>query len=99
MDNFGVKTDFLILALVQKEFSDRTLIFMKTKLGCDRMEAILAMLGVKTAKLHGGVTQHSRIEALEQFRNAEVSVLCCTDVAARGLDIAGIKTVCFEQVI
>ena len=51
------------------------------------------MLDIKAAELHGGLTQTQRLEKLNQFKDNELNVMVATDLAARGLDIANVKTV------
>ncbi len=63
-------------------------IFVNSKLGCGRLARSLEREGLKTTALHGDKSQDERLKALESFKKGEVDLLVCTDVAARGLDIA-----------
>ena len=69
------------------------LIFMRTRVGADRLARQLAATGIKCTALHADRTQDQRRSAVEGFRGGRYSVLIATDIAARGLDIDGIHTV------
>ncbi|XP_044746859.1 probable ATP-dependent RNA helicase DDX27 [Coccinella septempunctata] len=83
----------ILAALVCRIFREHTMIFVQTKKQAHRLHLLLGLLGVKVAELHGNLTQPQRLDALDRFKNKEVDILVATDVAARGLDIKGVKTV------
>jgi len=70
-----------------------TLVFMRTKIGAERLARKLASAGIKAAALHANRTQEQRRAAVEGFRGGRYTALIATDIAARGLDIDGIHTV------
>ena len=69
------------------------LVFMRTKIGADRLARRLQAAGIKCAALHADRSQDQRRAAVEGFRGGRYHVLVATDIAARGLDIDGIHTV------
>ncbi|WP_328537962.1 DEAD/DEAH box helicase [Streptomyces sp. NBC_00344] len=71
----------------------RTIIFVRTQLGADRIAEQLAESGVKADALHGGMTQGARTRVLEDFKKGYVNALVATDVAARGIHVDGIDLV------
>jgi superfamily II DNA/RNA helicase len=66
---------------------DRTLFFVRTKHGADRLAKQLTRAGVPAAAIHGNLNQNQRQRALNAFTAGHPRVLVATDVAARGLDI------------
>ncbi|CAL9481306.1 DEAD/DEAH box helicase [Streptomyces sp. enrichment culture] len=71
----------------------RTIIFVRTQLGADRVAEQLRDAGVKAEALHGGMTQGARTRTLADFKDGYVNVLVATDVAARGIHVDGIDLV------
>ena len=71
----------------------RTLVFVRTKLGADRVAMQLREQGVLAAALHGGLTQNARNRVLGAFRDGTLPVLVATDVAARGIHVDDVSVV------
>lgn len=69
------------------------LVFVRTKIGADRLASRLIAQGIRTAALHADRTQQQRSAAVEGLKSGRFSSLVATDVAARGLDIEGISHV------
>ncbi|MDA8314219.1 MAG: DEAD/DEAH box helicase [Acidimicrobiales bacterium] len=72
---------------------EKTLIFVRTKRGADRLVEQLADEGVQAAAIHGDLRQSNRERALADFASGKLPVLVATDVAARGLHIEGVDVV------
>jgi len=85
--------DATLAALVCRTFRDHTMIFVRTKADAHRVKILLGLFGLKVGELHGNLSQPQRLEALRQFKDEEIDLLIATDVAARGLDIRGVKAV------
>jgi len=83
----------LLATLVCRSFRDHTMVFIQTKQQCHRLHIMLGLLGVRVGELHGNMSQPLRLDTLKRFKEDEIDVLLATDVAARGLDIRGVKTV------
>ena len=71
----------------------RVIVFTRTKRGADRVAEGLDTGGIRVSALHGNKSQPARQKALEQFRSGRARVLVATDIAARGIDVAGISHV------
>jgi ATP-independent RNA helicase DbpA len=70
-----------------------TLAFCNTKVRCRELVGLLQAQGLSALALHGDLEQRERDQVLVRFANASCSVLVATDVAARGLDVAGLAAV------
>lgn len=70
-----------------------TLAFCNTKARCRELAQLLQAQGYSAAALHGDLEQRDRDQVLVRFANGSCSVLVATDVAARGLDVAGLAAV------
>jgi ATP-dependent RNA helicase RhlE len=70
-----------------------TLVFVRTKRGADRLVKRLASSRVQAVAMHGDKSQGQRERALASFEAGVVDTLVATDVAARGIDVAGITHV------
>ena len=72
---------------------EKTLVFVRTKRGADRLVEQLVTEGVRAAAIHGDLRQMNRERALADFSSGKLPVLVATDVAARGLHIEGVDVV------
>lgn len=67
--------------------------FCQTRQQCQEVADFLRARGICAQPLHGDLEQRERDQVLTLFANRSLSVLVATDVAARGLDIAGLEAV------
>lgn len=71
----------------------RTVVFVRTQRGADRVAEQLRQAGVTAGALHGGLTQGARARMLKAFKDGSVPVLVATDVAARGIHVDEVSLV------
>ncbi|KAI9096096.1 P-loop containing nucleoside triphosphate hydrolase protein [Phlyctochytrium arcticum] len=83
----------ILAALCTRTYKSETIVFFRSKAAAHHMKMIFGLIGLSAQELHGNLTQLQRLEALEAFRDKKCDFLLATDLASRGLDIAGIKTV------
>ena len=83
----GARKRELLLHLLAQDSRVQTLVFGRTKHGCDKLADFLEKSGIKTAAIHGNKSQGQRLRALADFKAGRVTVLVATDIAARGIDI------------
>jgi len=80
------KLDSLVNELATGE-RGRTLVFVRTKRGADRLVKRLSRHGVHALAIHGNRSQAQREKALARFHSGNIDTLVATDVAARGIDV------------
>lgn len=86
------KVDVLHQLLRQQEFK-KVMVFGRTKRGVNKLEKMLADLGIRVTSIHGNKSQNARQRSLQAFKIGRVQALLATDVAARGIDIEDVTHV------
>ncbi|HEX5192208.1 MAG TPA: DEAD/DEAH box helicase [Solirubrobacteraceae bacterium] len=90
----AVGADRLATLTVELEAArGRTIVFVRTKRGADRLAKRLGHAGVTAVAMHGDRSQRQREQALARFEAGDVGTLVATDVAARGIDVAHVTHV------
>ncbi len=79
--------------LIRAEQVTNALIFCNRKRDVDILYRSLTKHGFNAVQLHGDMPQSKRMETLEKFKRGEASLMVCSDVAARGIDIAALSHV------
>ena len=88
-----VNKKHLLASLLRSEDLENALVFSRTRHGVDKILKDLAKAGIPAAGIHGDKSQMARQTALNDFKSGKVKVLIATDIAARGIDIAGLSHV------
>jgi len=83
----------LLAHLLRTLNPESALVFSRTKHGVDRIVRDLKRAGIEAAGIHGDKSQNARQTALKRFKSGECGVLVATDIAARGIDVAGLSIV------
>jgi len=83
----------LLAKLLKDQSVENALVFSRTKHGADRIVRELSRAGIEARSIHGNKSQSARQQALGDFKSGKVRVLVATDIAARGIDIAGLSHV------
>jgi ATP-dependent RNA helicase RhlE len=83
----------LLSTLLRDSAMTRAIVFTRTKRGADRVALQLTQEKISATAMHGNLGQNARQRALEDFRAGNVRVLVATDLAARGIDVAGVSHV------
>ncbi len=83
----------LLVALLERTNFDSVIIFSSTKVMADKLTHWLKDMKHSVAAMHSDRTQSERLDALEGFKAGKYELLVATDLAARGLDVAGVSHV------
>ncbi|MGL4311405.1 MAG: DEAD/DEAH box helicase [Paracoccaceae bacterium] len=83
----------LLSDYISKHPDELALVFGRTKHGSEKLMKLLDSWGYKVGSIHGNKSQGQRERTLAAFRSGEIKVLVATDVAARGIDIPGVRHV------
>jgi ATP-dependent RNA helicase RhlE len=83
----------LLATLLRDPTMTRAIVFTRTKRGADRVALQLQQEKISATAMHGNLGQNARQRALDQFKSGAVRVLVATDLAARGIDVAGVSHV------
>src|SRR3954454_15097284 len=79
--------------VLKAERTEQAIVFVRTKIGVDRLARKLNDAGVRVKALHGDMSQGQRDGVMIAFKGGRERLLVATDVAARGLDITGVSHV------
>ncbi|HET7251876.1 MAG TPA: DEAD/DEAH box helicase [Gemmatimonadales bacterium] len=83
----------VLAAILQAKPAGQTLIFTRTKYGADKLVTFLRRSGIAANAIHGDKAQSHRTRTLDAFRAGSAEILVATDIAARGIDVDGIRMV------
>ena len=92
-DRLSAVTSYVEDLILTKGAGGQTIVFCNTKEEADNLVGSNCFGQLKSQVLHGDIGQNSRQATIRQFKQGTVDVLVATDVAARGLDIAGVDLV------
>jgi ATP-dependent RNA helicase RhlE len=83
----------LLIELLKRGEIGNVLVFTRTKHRANRLAETLSKAGVPCERIHGNRSQLQRTQALAGFKAGKFKVLVATDIAARGIDVDGIRMV------
>ena len=83
----------LLEEYLKKHPGEQALVFGRTKHGSEKLMKLLVSWGFRAGSIHGNKSQNQRERTLAEFRDGTLDVLVATDVAARGIDIPGVRHV------
>jgi ATP-dependent RNA helicase RhlE len=84
---------FFLERMVRENPESKILVFVRTKVRCERVKAAMDRVGVPSLFMHGGQEQQDRLSVLTLFKKGDIKMLIATDVSARGIDIPDVDFV------
>jgi ATP-dependent RNA helicase RhlE len=84
---------FFLERLVKEFPEGKILVFVRTKVRAERVQAAMARVEIPALVMHGGKEQENRLEAMGDFKTGKIKLLITTDVNARGIDIPDVDYV------
>jgi len=81
----------LLKAILKDEKPEMVIVFCRTKHGADKIANQLRADGIECREIHGDLRQSKRDTVMKGLRNHKFEVLVATDLASRGIDVAGIS--------
>ncbi len=87
------RKNYVLDDIIKKEKVQTAFIFCNRKRDVDSLSKWLSNKGYKAAAMHGDMAQSVRMDTLAKFKGGEVTLLVCSDVAARGIDVDSVSHV------
>ncbi len=84
---------FFLERMVRENPDKKILVFVRTKVRCERVQKAMERVEIPSIFMHGGKEQADRMQTLNAFRSGEYMMLIATDVSARGIDISDVDFV------
>jgi ATP-dependent RNA helicase RhlE len=84
---------FFLQRLINENKDSRIMVFVRTQVRAERVQAAMDRVGITTLVIHGGKEQKDRESAIANFKNGSEKILIATDVSARGIDIPNVDIV------
>ncbi len=83
----------LLVNILRQREDAYAIVFCNTQVQTHTVAEWLIKMGFKAKPISGRLPQNKRTKLMEEFRSKQITILCCTDVAARGLDIKNVNLV------
>ncbi len=84
---------FFLERLINENPESKILVFVRTKVRCERVLNAMERVGIKCITIHSDKEQEERANIMKLFRKGEVKILVATDISARGIDIPDVDYV------